>query len=303
MLTYTIDRRDQFRTVESLLMQRLPSAPRGYIHKLIRSNACLLNQSPTVPEAQLIVNDQLTLKESKTVRAHTTGRIPAIDLLWYDERLLIVNKPAGLAMHPAAEVTESLTERGSDWLRDHYHTPHATAYPVNRLDRGTSGVVMLATSSSNAGRFGRYIKEIGLTKCYLALAEGMIRESGSIDLPLDEKESVTRYQVLASSPAASVLLVEPISGRMHQIRRHLQAIGHPIVNDARYGSKTKLNSLGYGIGLHSFTTAFSYPEEQFSLSLTAPIPVTLLDAITQMSGFDESSLFRALGPFTRLTPP
>ena len=162
---------------------------------------------------------------------------------------------------------------------------------------------MLATSSSNAGRFGRYIKEIGLTKCYLALAEGLIRESGSIDLPLDEKESVTRYQVLASTPTASVLLVEPISGRMHQIRRHLSAIGHPIVNDARYAAKTKLNTLGYGIGLHSFTTAFTYPEEQFSLSLTAPVPTTLLDAITQMTGFDEQSLFSVLRPFTRLTPP
>lgn len=303
MITYTIDRHDQFRTVESLLMQRLPSASRGYIHKLIRSNACLLNQNPTVPDTLLSVGDQLTLKESKTVRAHVTGRVPVIDLLWYDDRLLIVNKPAGLAMHPAAEVTESLTERGSDWLRNHYHTPHATTYPVNRLDRGTSGVVMLATSSSNAGRFGRYIKEIGLTKCYLALAEGMIRESDSIDLPLDEKESVTRYQVLASTPTASVLLVEPISGRMHQIRRHLSAIGHPIVNDARYAAKTKLNTLGYGIGLHSFTTAFTYPEEQFSLSLTAPVPTTLLDAITQMTGFDEQSLFSVLRPFTRLTPP
>lgn len=297
MFSFPIDVHNQFRTVESLLFQQLPPASRGYVHKLIRSKACLCNGQPTTPGTPLIMGDLVTLKESATARSCHTGLTPLIDILWYDERLLIVNKPAGLAMHPAAEVDDSLTERATRWLIDHYHNPHALAYPVNRLDRGTSGVVMLATSSSNAGRFGRYIKEVGLTKQYLAVVEGNPGPEGAIELPLDDKPSLTRFTTLWTSGHVSVLLVEPVSGRMHQIRRHLSMLGFPVLNDSRYGAKKEYPSLGRGIGLHSFTTAFHYPEEDFNLAVTAPLPVTLLDVIERHAGCSAKELFALVAPY------
>jgi len=287
MLTYTVTPDDHCRSLESYLQRLLPTAAPGYLRKLIRSGACRLNNSDVTPSFMLKAGDLVSLKESATVAGHLKGALAPIDLLWQDDRLLVLNKPAGLAMHPAAEVDENLADIASAWLEKRAHHP-LRAYPVNRLDRGTSGVVLLATSSGNAGMLGRQVKEEGLEKRYLALVEGGVSGKGEIDQPLDGKESVSRYYSLATGKSGSLLLVEPLTGRTHQIRRHLSAIGHPVAGDKRYGAAS-LEALP-GIALHSFRTVLRHPLPDTLLAICAPLPSHLRELIVATCRLTEKEL-------------
>ena len=296
MLTYTITPDDHCRRLESFLQRLLPAAQLAYCRKLIKSNACRLNGGTAPPDVLLSAGDIISLKESSQVTGLLRGTRSPIDLLWQDDRLLVLNKPAGLAMHPAAEVDENLVDLASAWLEKRSNHP-TRAYPVNRLDRGTSGVVLLATSSSNAGMLGRQVKEEGLDKCYLTIVEGRLEDSGEIDAPLDGKESLSRYHCLASGEHNALLLVEPVSGRTHQIRRHLSLIDHPVVGDKRYNA-VPLPSLP-GIALHSFRTILQHPTEHRQLTICAPLPAALRTLAIECCGLDETSLLQLLTELSR----
>lgn len=296
MLSYSVTPDDHCRRLESYLQRLLPAAQPAYCRKLIKSNACRLNGDPAAADTLLQAGDQIMLKESSSVTGLLQGKRPVLDLLWQDDRLLVLNKPAGLAMHPAAEVDENLVDLVSAWLEKRSNHP-ARAYPVNRLDRGTSGVVLLATSSSNAGMLGRQVKEEGLDKCYLTVVEGRLEGSGEIDADLDGKQSLSRYQCLAAGRHNSLLMVEPVSGRTHQIRRHLSLVGHPVVGDKRYNA-VPLPSLP-GIALHSFRTMLQHPTEQRQLTICAPLPAALRDLVLERCGLTETALLQLLTELTR----
>lgn len=297
MLHYAITPDDHCRRLESYLQRLLAAAQPAYCRKLIKSGACRLNNSPASADTLLVCGDQLTLKESSAVLDFLKAPPAPIDLLWQDERLLAINKPAGLAMHPAAEVDENLADLASNWLEQRSLHP-TRAYPVNRLDRGTSGVVLLATSSSNAGMLGRQVKEEGLDKCYLTVVEGKLVGSGEIDAALDGKQSLSRYRCLAVGENNALLLVEPVTGRTHQIRRHLSLIGHPVVGDKRYGA-TPTPTLP-GIALHSFRTKLLHPTENRQLTICAPLPAALRGLVLERCELSETELLRLLSELSQI---
>ena len=284
MLSYVITPRDHCRRLESFLRTLMPTAASAYPRKLIKSGAAKLNGARSTPDTILACDDTVTLKESATLTALLRDERPALDILYEDDHIIIVNKPAGLAMHRTAELEDDLVERGSAYMEQRA-TP-CKLYPVNRLDRGTSGTVILAKSSSSAGIYGRQVKETGLDKLYLALVEGLPPGSGSIDEPLDNKESETRYTILLPGNGCTLLAVVPISGRMHQIRRHLEFIGHPVLGDKRYGSHELPDYEGFA--LHSFKTVLVRPDSG-PLTVCAPLPDALLD-LCQQRGVDREGL-------------
>jgi RluA family pseudouridine synthase len=266
MLTFAITPHDHCRRLESFLRTLLPTAPPGYPRKLIKSGAAKLNNALATPDTILSVHDSVTLKESATLTSLLAETRPALDILYEDDQIVVVNKPASLPMHRTAELEHNLVDQGMAYM-----TRRATPcklYPVNRLDRGTSGAVILAKSSSSAGMYGRQVKETGLDKLYLALVEGMPDTSGMINEPLDGKESETGYELLLAGNGCSLLAVVPISGRMHQIRRHLAQIGHPVIGDRRYGSGDLADFEGFA--LHSFRTVLIRPEGGI-LTVCAPL--------------------------------
>jgi RluA family pseudouridine synthase len=267
MLSFEITHNDHCRRLESFLRTLMPLAAPGYCRKLIKSGAARLNGANATADSMLVVNDRVTLKESATTTSLLTPARPGLDLLYEDDQVAIVNKPAGLPMHRTAEQEENLVDEGTAYMA--WRGTPCKLYPVNRLDRGTSGAVILAKSSSAAGMYGRQVKETGLDKLYLALVTGIPDESGVIAEPLDDKESETRYTVLLHGAGNALLAVTPISGRMHQIRRHLEMIGHPVLGDKRYGAGELPDYDGFA--LHSFRTIVARPEAG-PLTVCAPLP-------------------------------
>ena len=288
MLSYIITPQDHCRRFESFLRTLLPTAAAGYPRKLIKSGAAKLNGAASRPDAFLAFRDTVTLKESATTTALLQENRPDFDILFEDDQIAIVNKPAGLAMHRTAELEDNLVDQGATYME--WRGTPCKLYPVNRLDRGTSGAVILAKSSSSAGIHGRQVKETGLDKLYLALVEGVPPGSGSICEPLDGKESETRYTNLLPGEGCTLLAVVPISGRMHQIRRHLEIIGHPVLGDKRYGSHELPDYEGFA--LHSFKTVLIRPDSG-PLTVCAPLPDPFLD-LCQQRGVDREELLAAV---------
>ncbi len=266
----------------------MPTSPPGYSRKQIKSGAAKLNGTAAYADSLLVLHDSVTLKESGSTTGYISTNKPELDILYEDDQIAIVNKPSGLPMHRTAELEENLVEVGQNYMVSR-GTP-CKLYPVNRLDRGTSGAVILAKSSSSAGIYGRHVKESGLDKFYLALVAGMPSDSGMINEPLDDKESETRFQTLIRGDSCSLLAVTPISGRMHQIRRHLSMTGHPVIADKRYGGGDSPELSGFA--LHSFRTILIRPEAG-PLTVCAPLPEGLLN-LCEQRGIKSEQILKAI---------
>jgi 23S rRNA pseudouridine955/2504/2580 synthase len=294
MLTYRIAEQDHCRRADSFLRMLLPDAPLGYLTKLITSGHCLANGTAISPGVLLHAGDTVTLKESDRTRKLLARRPPQIDILYEDGWILGVNKPADLPMHSAAEVDDrNLVGWGTEIIMG--GKEHGKLRPVNRLDRGTSGVVLLAKSPSAAGMFGRMVKEEGLDKVYLAVVGGTPKQEGHITEELDGKEAETRYRLLLQGKGMAFLVLFPVTGRTHQLRRHLNLIGHPILGDRRYGGRPMPDH--DGILLHSFRTAFIHPDSRERVLICAPLPANFLTLIKEM-GAEEAALLDALTELT-----
>ena len=202
-----------------------------------------------------------------------------LPILYRDEALVAVDKPSGLSVH-----------RGWDGERDVAMTRLRDqigryVYPVHRLDRGTSGVLLFALSADVAAALGKTFTDGRAEKTYLALVRGAPPTSGTIDHPLppgeDRREervsAVTDFVRLDGFGRYSLVEARPRTGRLHQIRRHLKHISCPIIGDVNYGKgeHNRLFRTSYGLHrlfLHAATLRLPHPETGHLLEIHAPIP-------------------------------
>jgi len=238
-----------------------------------------VNNAAAVPETVLRQADLVSVKETSRIRELLSGQRPAVEILFEDDHIVVFNKPAGLSVHRSAEHGgHNLAAGGEAALALRGMT--VKLYPVNRLDRDTSGCAVMAKSSAKAGVFGKLFQEGLVGKRYLALVGGRMEQSGSIGLPLDGKESLSEFRTLFSGKGASLLVVTPITGRTHQIRRHLAAVGHPVLGDRRYGGRAVHGMAGHG--LHSCRLDFRHPVSGDELRVFAPLPASLAACLARL---------------------
>lgn len=207
-----------------------------------------------------------------------------VEILYEDDDLLVVDKPAGLAVHPCAGSWEdSLGAR----LVHYYQTIGLAAdfHPVHRLDKGTSGLMVVAKHPAAQHSLTAALHSQGFRRCYLAVCEGCPSPlSGLIDAPLgrtedsyirqcvrpDGKSARTHYQVLRSWGQFSLAVLELETGRTHQIRVHMAHIGHPLAGDFLYG--TERPELISRPALHSAYLRFTQPFTGEDLAFASPLP-------------------------------
>jgi tRNA pseudouridine32 synthase/23S rRNA pseudouridine746 synthase len=199
-------------------------------------------------------------------------------LVYVDEHLLVLDKPAGL-----------LTVRGRgedkrDCLAARAQSIWADAQVVHRLDMATSGLVLMARGAAMQRALSIAFATRRIAKRYVAVVDGVVAEDdGTIALPLlvdwpnrprqrvdfeHGKPAVTRWRVLGRSPATTRLALEPVTGRTHQLRVHLQAIGHPILGDALYAPEPA----GPRLLLHASALAFDHPATGEPLAFESDVP-------------------------------
>ncbi len=222
-----------------------------------------------------------------------------LEILFRDEHFVAINKPAGLLVH-RSDLDRHETEFALQMVRDQVGRH---VYPVHRLDRPTSGVLLFALSPEAAGRVGEAFESDTVRKTYLAVVRGATKEEAVIDYPLQElperfetknknenlaaKEAVTAFRRLATvelpfavgkftTARYSLLVVSPLSGRRHQIRRHLKHVFHPIIGDTTYGegrhNRLFRNELGCSrMLLHAVELSFPHPWSGESVTISAPL--------------------------------
>jgi tRNA pseudouridine65 synthase len=210
-----------------------------------------------------------------------------LSVLYQDDELLVVDKPSGLVVH-----------RG--WARDGevVMTLARTlagrhVYPVHRLDRGTSGVLVLALTAGAARALGEAFEGGRVRKRYLALVRGIPPAAGVIDHPIPRAPggprvpAVTRFRRLATFERYAWLEAVPETGRLHQIRRHLKHISHPVIGDVRYGKgeHNRLFRTRFGLhrlALHAAEVWLEHPASGAPLAWLAPLPADLAGPLAAM---------------------
>lgn len=206
-----------------------------------------------------------------------TANNSLLELLYSDASLLVANKPAGLLAVPGrgADKQDCLSVRIQQQFPD--------ALVVHRLDMATSGLMLFARGLEMQRRLSEMFREREVEKRYLAVVAGRLDAEGEVDLPIGAdwpnrplrkidaelgKPSLTRYRLLAHEDGTSRVELEPVTGRTHQLRVHMAAIGHPILGDALYGDAASAPRLL----LHACSLSFAHPLSGEPLTLVSEAP-------------------------------
>lgn len=225
-----------------------------------------------------------------------------LDILHEDEHLLIVNKPAGLIVHPThGHYTHTIANGVVHYWQQ--RGENIRFRPVHRLDRETSGVLAVAKNPYAHQHISEQMQTGGVEKTYLAIVHGAVEcDSGTIDAPIDRDpasphvrivtpggyRSVTHYETVERyGESASLVRLRLETGRTHQIRVHMKHIGHPLVGDAMYGPAHAKQAEGTSLdrhALHAVRLAFAHPADRRPVGFEAPLPADMADLIDRLRG-------------------
>lgn len=290
MRNLTITEKEARLTLATFLKQKFPS---GFVRKVFDKKGVRVNGERGLPETVLKKGDVLTFYVpllAPSEREKTPVNVN-LDILFEDRNLLVINKKAGIAVHEGKDISFQQSLIGQ--LQTYYKDKGVTPYLVHRLDKDTSGCLVVAKNEETAKDFEAIFEKGSLQKEYLALVKGIVKEKkGRIDIPLPGRDgtlvsALTFFQVEKIFPEEqlSLLRVQIETGRMHQIRIHLSKIGHPIVMDNQYGdfAFNKEFRKNYGLKrqfLHAEKIEFEYKGKL--KSVTAPLPVDLKKTLQYM---------------------
>jgi RluA family pseudouridine synthase len=267
---------------------------RRMIQKLTRSKGILYNGKSTFLKRPVKTGHVVRVAAGVSAGPSLHPEPIPFGILFEDEDILVVNKPPGLNVHPVQPGQTGTLANGIAW---HWQQRGLTlpVRPVHRLDRDTSGVLIIGKSMYAHQHLDRQLRERTLTRLYLALAEGAIEEAlGVLTFPIgkdprnpakrtvraDGETAVTHFRAIERYTAASLLELSLETGRTHQIRVHLAHYGHPVLGDKQYG---KASSLITRQALHASSLSISHPRTGQPMRFEAPLPSDMTDAREMLS--------------------
>jgi len=278
-ISYIVDAAHDGRELRQLV--RAPLGLSAKLWKHIKWNGTILVNGKAIRNARLCVRagDELTLlwQEASPV---VPVNLP-LDILYEDETFLVVNKPAGMIVHPTHRAArDTLVHAVAGYFERRGEA--AGIHPLYRLDRDTTGIVILAKSARIQHAMTKHHGQI--YREYLALVRGNLdRPSGRIDMPIgrdpskanhwqvraDGRHALTEYETIASWPSYSLLKIHLLTGRTHQIRVHFAALGHPLLGDTAYGGSRDTIPRQ---ALHAWRVHFFHPDTGKEIRIEASIP-------------------------------
>lgn len=286
VLSHTVTAAQDGRTVRELL-RSLWHIDHALLSRLKFRGAITVNGLPVTVRAAVRPGDILRVDVSDPPgeNPHIRPVDFPLDILYEDEDLLLLNKPAGIALHPASLSEDPVTLAGAVA----YYLQSDTFHAVNRLDRGTTGVMAVAKTGFVHARCMTLLHTDDFRRDYRAVCDGVPDPvEGDIDLPLGRAEGSllkrcptpggqsahTHYQVLEAANGRALLRLTPTTGRTHQLRVHMAAIGHPLTGDWLYG--TEDTDLIARPALHSYHLRMRHPVTGAVIDVTAPLPADMI---------------------------
>lgn len=310
------------RRLDQFLVSQLPEVSRARVQQLIADGKVLVNENAAKPS--------LKLKGGERVRVLGPAAAPllramaeeiSLDVVYEDEDVAVINKPAGMMVHAGAGATEDERNRGTlvNALLHRFGALSQTGGElrpgiVHRLDRGTSGLMVVAKNDLAHRRLAQQFAGRQVRKQYIALAHGWVKQdAGTITSAISRdrirrtrmttrrsggREAVSHYRVVEriQSPWGkfSLLELKIDTGRTHQIRVHLASLGHPVVGDALYGAPRAIRPAGTGVGpqkgslsltrnfLHAAALEFAHPRSGEGLAFSRALPRELQDFLERL---------------------
>jgi 23S rRNA pseudouridine1911/1915/1917 synthase len=314
--TFTVEAKEEGTRLDALLRAHYPWHSRTTYRRKVEQGAVQVNGGPAKPAVRVRPGDVVVIRlpEDPAAPARESGE--DLVLLYEDEHLLAVDKPSGMAVHPAGRTRHgTLINKLHALYRD--ADPRRDVVPrlAHRLDRDTSGVVLVVKSRRVDARVMDLFMAREVRKTYLALVEGVPeRDGGLVDAPLgpdpgaetavhqavraDGLPARTRWRVLRRHARHAWLELELLTGRTHQLRVHLAHLGHPIVCDHLYGDPRPLLRsyadpavppaqdavLLARLGLHAHRLEMAHPVTGASLEIVSPVPAALAAAERALAG-------------------
>ena len=295
MPTIFVSPKESGQRADVFLAHALPDISRSRIQTLIRDGAILINAAPCRPSGRLRAGDSISVEIPPPRSLQTLPEKIPLHILYEDEDLVILNKPAGMVVHPAAGNEEgTLVNAILHHCRDLSGIGGAQRPGiVHRLDKGTSGCLVVAKHDSAHTALSRQFAARSVTKIYLAFASGHFRSKrGVVDAPIGRhpvhrkrmavvsppsgRQARTEYDVLYEIGANSLVRCILHTGRTHQIRVHLKHIGHPLLGDSVYGSVRHGAEFPRPM-LHAWKLGFFHPRTGLPIDFEAPIPEDFLE--------------------------
>jgi 23S rRNA pseudouridine1911/1915/1917 synthase len=274
--------------LDSYLAQVLPQFSRAYLQRLIEQGHVLVNQQRIKASWRLINNDKITIKLPPLPTPPAAEPTP-LDIVYEDKEIIVINKPAGLTVHPAPGHPDHTLVNAILARCPSLATSKDLVRPgiVHRLDKNTSGLMVIAKNESARAALINQFKGKAVMKSYLVLVKGkLFPNQGAIELPIgrdprnrkkmtivaEGREAITHYQLNRYFGDYSLLEVMPKTGRTHQIRVHLSAIGYPVVGDSVYGVRSVYINRQF---IHAHRLGFCLPSTNQYREFSSPLPQDL----------------------------
>jgi 23S rRNA pseudouridine955/2504/2580 synthase len=282
--TLEVGEEGEAQRIDNYLLRELKGVPKSHVYRVLRSGEVRVNSGRVKPDYRLRIGDRVRIPPVRVApRNETRPRPLDLPIKYEDAALLVVDKPSGVAVHGGSGVNFGVIES----MRA--TRPQAKFLELaHRLDRDTSGLLILCKKRSALVELHRMLREGLVDKVYLAVAKGeaknrlelreslhkYVTASGERRVSVAEggKNAVTRARLLKTNGKFSLLEVHLLTGRTHQIRVHLTHAGHPIVGDDKYGDFALNRELKQRLLLHAARLAFRHPLTGDPIKLESPLP-------------------------------
>ena len=280
------------RRIDAFLAESLRDVSRARVQRLITGGDVLVDGGPVKASHRLVEGEKVTIRLTREMKEKPEPEDMPLEILHEDRDIILVDKPSGLVIHPGAgrrsqTLVNALLYRFPDLAG---LEPEDRPGIVHRLDKETSGVMVVARSPRALIDLQQQLKNREVDKRYLGLVWGKIRHAeGLLSWPIGRhtrhrnrisiktakpREAETRYRLLQAYQEVAYLEIHPLTGRTHQIRVHMAAAGHPLVGDSRYGRRG-----GKGpsprLFLHAATLKFRHPGSGERVEFSSPLPPDL----------------------------
>ena len=283
-----VDENNENFRLDSFLAESLPNLSRSKIQTAIKKGECLVNDRVSKSSYTLKTGDKICYTGSDEIKIEILAENIPIEIIWEDENMAVVNKPSGMLTHPTSIETSGTLVNAilHKFGKDNLSTLNGDLRNgiIHRLDRNTSGLIMIAKNNKTHEFLVEEMKEKRFCKKYIAIIKGILeKDEFEINTPIgrhltqphkqcvreDGKESLTLVKVLERLDNATLVELTLITGRTHQIRVHMSSIGHTVYNDTLYGfGKVKIKTEEQV--LQSYKLEFTKPFSNERISLEIP---------------------------------